>query len=1055
MHKCNICDKIFSSAKHLGNHKKTHKIRFKCNHCSKVYNTKFSCLRHIQKHHENGAPSTSSRSSDKRSAERPSDKRSANRHAMNRMVESHKLRPPPGESTDLILCFRGARAYIKGILRRSLRMHRSVKWSVLVKIHMEKESEDGSIRTHQAYFRVPMRILLRVDEMSHQLNDNLQKIFNLLDEYNNRGSGWRIRNIEHVQVMTAAYVPLQGSSYIPTPKPLASRKGIINVKNKDNKCFKWAILSALHPAVAHKEKVSTYKKFERELNFDSIQFPVKLSQLPKFEKNNNLSICIFSYEKGELFPKYISKREGRRIDLLLLQRHKKSHYCWIKNMSRVFRKSTHKHFFCRYCMHGFLKESSLAVHTLYCSQNEPQKIRMPEAGSVITFENFQNQYKVPFVIYCDMECFCVPNENDPARSIEYVPCSFGYQVVCSDPTHSKPPVIYRGPNVVEKFIHSLFEEEEYIDGLMTISQPLHMTEEDERQFEEASACHICGEQFDKQGKVRDHDHLTSKYRGAAHLSCNLNFKAPPFIPVIFHNLKGFDGKLICQAIGKFKGEKLTCIASSLENYISFSLGKFRFIDSYQFLSCSLEELVANLAKEGDEHFRYLKRVFPHKWQTDLLLSKGIFPYEHLQSEANFEETQLPPKSAFYSRLKDKDISEKEYAHAQQVWKSFGLENLGDYHDVYLLSDVLQLTCVFERFREVSLADTQLDPAHHFTTPHLSWQRMLKMTRVELELLSDPDMYLLFEQMIRGGVSASFQRYSRANNRYMGDLYDPTQPEKYILYLDQNNLYGYSMSMSLPIGEFKWLEANQINQLNILDIPADGPLGYIFQVDLHYPQHLHDWHRNYPLMPEHRTIKYEDLSPYSKRMWDNCHPEATLKQKNGFRVKKLMLTLHDKQRYVTHYRCLQFYLKHGIQIKKIHRVLEFVQQPWLEPYISFNTEKRKCAKNLFESDFYKLMNNSCFGKFMENLRKRCNVQLVHSLEKLAKLIAKPSMQKIRIFTEDLVGVELAKISLILNRPIYVGATILELAKLSMYEFHYDYMKPKYGDNLEVLYTDTDR
>ena len=133
----------------------------------------------------------------------------------------------------------------------------------------------------------------------------------------------------------------------------------------------------------------------------------------------------------------------------------------------------------------------------------------------------------------------------------------------------------------------------------------------------------------------------------------------------------------------------------------------------------------------------------------------------------------------------------------------------------------------------------------------------------------------------------------------------------------------------------------------------------------------------------------------------------------------------------------------------------MQQPWLEPYISFNTEKRKWAKNLFESDFYKLMNNSCFGKFMENLRKRCNVQLVHSLEKLAKLIAKPSMQKIRIFNEDLVGVELAKISLILNRPIYVGATILELAKLSMYEFHYDYMKPKYGDNLEVLYTDTDK
>ena len=692
MHKCDICDKIFSSARYLQKHKKRHKIGFKCKRCSKVLATKFSCVRHIQDRHGEVTPSTSSGSG-------RASFSTTNRHALRRNVESHTLRPPAGESTDLIICFRGARRYIRRILLESLNKHRSVKWCMLVKILMEKE-EGESTRTHEAYFRVPMRILLRADEMSHQLNVNLQKIYNSLEEYNSRGSGWRIRTIRHLQVMTAAYHPLRGSSYIPTPKKLAVRKGIVNVQNKDNKCFKWAILSALHPQTTHMERVSIYKKFKHELKFNSIQFPVAISQIPKFERMNDLSICVYAYEKGEIFPKYISKHThmSRQIDLLLLQQGNKSHYCWIKNMSRTFHRTSHTLFFCRYCMHGFTYKSRRDEHVMQCSQNIPQRIRMPQPGSVLTFESFKSQYKVPFVIYCDMECFCVPNENEPNQSIEYVPCSYGYQLVCSDPTYSKPPVLYRGPNVVENFIRSLLDEEAYISGIMSINYPLRMSEEDERQFEEASVCHICEKQFDEESvKVRDHDHLTSKYRGAAHDSCNLMFQAPTFIPVIFHNLKGFDGKLICQAIGKFKSENLTCIASSLENYISFSLGKFRFIDSYQFLSCSLEELVANLAKEGDEHFHYLKRAFPRKWQTDLLLSKGIFPYEYLQSEVNFKEMQLPPKSAFYSHLKDKNISEEEYAHAQKVWTSFGLENLGDYHDVYLLSDVLQLACMFERF----------------------------------------------------------------------------------------------------------------------------------------------------------------------------------------------------------------------------------------------------------------------------------------------------------------------------------------------------------------------
>ena len=189
-------------------------------------------------------------------------------------------------------------------------------------------------------------------------------------------------------------------------------------------------------------------------------------------------------------------------------------------------------------------------------------------------------------------------------------------------------------------------------------------------------------------KVRDHDHLTSAYRGAAHNLCNLQYKPPQFVPVIFHNLKHFDGKIVCQAIGKFKEKKIQCIASTMENYISFSLGNFRFIDSYQFLSCSLEQLVKNLAEEGDKHFTYLKRIFQHKWQIDLLLRKGVYCYEYVTEPSKFDETTLPPKSAFFSKLKNEHIIELDYQHAQNVWKAFNVQNLGQFHDLYLLSDVL-------------------------------------------------------------------------------------------------------------------------------------------------------------------------------------------------------------------------------------------------------------------------------------------------------------------------------------------------------------------------------
>ena len=222
---------------------------------------------------------------------------------------------------------------------------------------------------------------------------------------------------------------------------------------------------------------------------------------------------------------------------------------------------------------------------------------------------------------------------------------------------------------------------------------------------------------------------------------------------------------------------------------------------------------------------------------------------------------------------------------------------------------------------------------------------------------------------------------------------------------------------------------------------------ILEVDLEYPTELHNSHNDYPLGPEKVKVTNEMLSDYCKKIPKKFNVSSGL-------VHKLIPTLNDKQKYVLHYKNLQSYLNLGLKLKRVHRVLEFNQSPWLKQYIDFNTQKRTNAKNSFEKDFFKLMNNSVFGKTMENIRKRVDVRLVTSKEKLSKLASKPTYVSSKIFNENLVAVHKIKETLTLNRPAYVGMCILDLSKTLMYDFHYNYIKQKYDNKAKLLFTGTD-
>ena len=433
------------------------------------------------------------------------------------------------------------------------------------------------------------------------------------------------------------------------------------------------------------------------------------------------------------------------------------------------------------------------------------------------------------------------------------------------------------------------------------------------------------------------------------------------------------------------------------------------------MATSLEKLVNNLPKDDCINLG----LYYSGDKFNLLARKGVYPYEYMDSLEKLKETALPPKEAFYSRLNDGGISDEDYAHAQNVWKTFKMKYFKDYHELYNKVDVLLLADVFENFRDICLTNYELDPAHYYTAPGLAWDAALKVTDVSLELLSDIDMLLMYEKGIRGGVSMISNRYAKANNKYMGDKFNSNEPSKYIQYLDANNLYGWAMSKPLPTHGFKWMKDNELR------VWEKTPC--ILEVDLEYPKELHDLHNDYPLAPEQIEVN---------------------------KTKKLIPNLWNKKNYVIHYENLKQCLNLGLKITNIHRGIKFKESQWLKKYIALNTDLRTKVRNEFEKDFFKLMNNSVFGKTMENIRNRVNIKLVTDKKKAERLAAKPNFKHCNIFNENLIAIHMKKTFLTFNKPVYLGMHILELSKTLMFDFHYNYIKKKYGDNAKLLFTDTD-
>ena len=942
--------------------------------------------------------------------------------------------------------------------------NRNIKAKLYLKCLMKRTDSDGfTAKKEFAFHSIGDKIITEETdphEIYQEMIDEIEEEIRKVEEA--EGSGWVFVEVIDLTLHTSIWDPLNAGSYIDLPKALKDKKAIINMKNEDNKCFLWSVLRALNPKDKNAERIDKdLISKEDTLNMEGIKYPVDFRGVDRFESQNlDISVSILGYNKDErIYPLKISKDTKRKhqITLLLIKDGENSHYCLVKNLSALMTCQINNHKgsrnFCLNCFNGFNTTDALNKHMEYCYNNECVKINMPPEGTYLYFKNFVNSEKAPFAIYADFESLIKPLHNynpDPNKSYtnkyqKHEPISFTYYIksfnesVYESKIESYIQEKEEGPDAMLTFIERLEKDVKKIAELG--NEKIIITDEEEKEFNKASDCWICGEYLGND-RVRDHCHYTGRYRGPAHNSCNLKYSKPNNVPVFFHNLAGYDSHLFIKKLGFTEGN-IDCIPNNEEKYISFTktikagtyknkkgedkdkFFKIIFKDSLKFMSSSLGALVNNLPKDA---FKNLLKNYTPK-QAELLKQKGFYPYEYMDSVEKFKDKKLPPRKAFYSKLTGKGITEKDYKHACNVWNSFNMETMKDYHKLYNDSDVLLLADVFENFRNICLKIYGLDPVYYYTAPGLAWDACLKMTDINLELLNDVNMLLMFEKGIRGGIYIISNRYGEANNKYM-KCFNKNKLRKFLMYLDANNLYGCAMSEKLPTHGFKWLTSREMEKLfnnQIVQVWEKTPC--ILEVDLIYPENLHDSHNDYPFCPER------------------------VKCDKG--VEKLIPNLRDKNKYVIHYKNLIQCLKAGLKLKKIHRGIKFTESAWLKHYIDKNTNLRTQAKNNFEKDFFKLMNNSVFGKTMENIRNRVNVKLVSTKEKLKKLVAKPNFKgPPKIFSENLVSVHMKKTSLTMNKPVYLGMCILDLSKIIMFDFHYNYIKPKYGNNAKLLFTDTD-
>lgn len=1091
MYQCTHCNSSFSRQNNLRRHIRVQHTqdqnRFLCSLCNNV----FADYRDLRAHHNN--------------EHRPTNNFEQQAHALNHSVDMYRKIFTVESTKSIADAFNSLTLKeIKQVLLYELELKSALKYNITISIQLVMVSSEQEIVSEISFpIRSKARMLLHGDhsEIQTQIAGIRNELEANLERMNERGSNWVVDYVTSLDIQTATISPIRvGGIYTNNSlsfKKLTRKNELLNINSK-KRCLLYCTAAFFLLKNNCKAKVTKYTcaKFFRFFNVKNVAFPITLNDMERFSKQNeHLSFnynVFFLDEKQNVYPYKLQhglSNAKSSINLLLTDikvhvNERRYHFVLVKDINKFLTNSyhgnkrmyyAHPRFFCFTCLNHFANNSMLQEHKRFCLATNGTVERAPP-GSVqekyITFNNHSNKFKKRFIAYADFETVLAP-VSDRCKVCSNLRCkcdnSFTNSVNLQEPICYSFYIIengksilyssnYFGENAGEHFVRMLLEIEDKIIDLFNKNAPMkELTASQIDAYNSCSNCHICEKPIsDYSIKVRDHDHYTGEYIGAAHSTCNVLRHHQKKLPIYFHNGSKYDYHLIIPHLHINGIRNISVLARNSEVFRSVDFNCYSIMDSMAHLSASLSELGQILLKSGHNYPVLKQSKFGVNEKTlNFCLTKSFFPYEYCTSLKDFYTcTVLPPKKAFYSSLTEEEISDENYAFAQSVWKYFNFKNLAEYTLFYCELDTLLLAEIFEQNRQNVFNFCQLDNSYYLGIPGLAYDAMLKITDISIEKLTDIDQIYFIENGIRGGLSYVNTRYiesttSSAETDIAVAAAAAAQKQWHILYIDANNLYGSAQYYPMPVSNFTWCDQSEINEFNVMSIGNLSMTGYILEVDLEYPEHLHRLHDAYPLAPETTFIEYANLSPYAQKI----HKQFA--NNTLFKAKRLMSTLNNKLNYVVHYRNLQLYVSLGMKIKKVHRILKFEQQAFLQKYIGLCTEKRVAAKSDFEKKMYKLFANSVFGKFCENKRDYTNIELITNQKMLAKRVASPFYKNVKIINKHLTAVIMRQKSITLDKAYPIGFSILELSKYFMYDTWYNVIQPYFGlNNIIFGLTDTD-
>ncbi|XP_072389408.1 uncharacterized protein [Diabrotica undecimpunctata] len=658
-------------------------------------------------------------------------------HAFKNRIASYRFNSD--KKLDYYRFLEDVKPKVLSILSEYLHQHNTIKVNFeIFAIYLKPDTNLSDIKS----MNTRNKIISISTELDEAFADFKEALMTQASEFQEKDSNWVLQEIMFLDVNINKFSSISASTYIRLPTPLARKHAILNIENKDNKCFAWSVIAAVFPASGNPTKPESYPPYDTLLNFEGIDFPIKLKGIKKFETLNNISVNVYGLESNFVTNKrqyeivgplyFTSNRHATHVNLLLITNDTQSHYCLILDMSRLVRsqktKNHRKEYLCDGCLQFFVSEENLNNHQksdgshIYTKlpTTQPKINKLGEIGpeNILKFINFQKMLPVPFVIYADFESLLKPIDcTEPfngnlyfVKTAEHQAYSFAFYLKCSYDDSLSRLINYEGKDAPKVFIQKLDDlvHELYNNHLKHIKPMSPLTKEEIKEHESATECYLCGKPFNPfNHKVRDHHHLPSKYLGPAHNSCNINYKLSNTIPVFFHNMSNYDCHLFVKELST-TGEQVSVIAQTKEKYITISKKilveeskrgphkyiTLRFVDSFRFLAKSLDILSTTL---DSEQCKEIKKYFPDTKHFELVRHKGVFPYSYMDGFDKLKEKTLPPKENFYNNLTNKHISDEDYARAIDVWNTFDCKSMSDYAMLYLISDVLLLADVFQKF----------------------------------------------------------------------------------------------------------------------------------------------------------------------------------------------------------------------------------------------------------------------------------------------------------------------------------------------------------------------